>query len=143
MPMTDLFRAYASPDKHSREISIDRIVCDVKVYDGWVDELTNNCGHPSEFKAIVVVKHPKQDIYAVLDGHHRFQAAKRTGMTTIKAAVVDDYIGLGFHLTKHGTFQPPPEVTKYIRVPIKRFTTFMERFLKSPREVLQQQLQKR
>ena len=143
MPMTDLFRAYTSPDKHALELPIDHIVADTKVHEGWVNELTNNCDHPSEFKAIVVVKHPKQEIYAVLDGHHRFEAAKRSGMTTIKAAVVDDYIGLGFHLTKHGTFQPPAEVTKYIRVPIKRFTIFMERFLKSPREVLQQQMQKR
>ena len=140
--MTDLFRAYASPDKHALDLPIDSIVADVKVYEGWVDELSNNCDHPSEFKAIVVVKHPKQDIYAVLDGHHRFEVARRTGMPTIRAAVVDDYIGLGFHLTKAGTFQPPAEVTKFIRVPIKRFTTFMERFLKNPREVLQQQRQR-
>ena len=143
MPMTDLIRAYTFPDKHARELPIDRIVCDDKVDEGWVNELTNNCGHPSELKAIVVVKHPKQDIYTVLDGHHRFEVARRSGQTTIRAAVVDDYIGLGFHLTKHGTFQPPPEFTKFIRVPIKRFTIFMERFLKNPREVIQQQLQRR
>ncbi len=138
--MTDLFRAYALPERYAKEIPIDQVVCDTKVDEDRVEELRKGCKDPCRFKALVVVKHPKQDIYAVLDGHHRFWAAWRSGAPTIRAAVVDDYIGLGFRLTQRGTFQPSPEVTRYIRMPLKRFKAQMEQFLKNPEEVLRQQL---
>jgi hypothetical protein len=138
--MTDLIRAYALPERYAQEIPMDQIVCDTKVDEDRVEEIRSTCSDASQFKALVVVKHPKKDVYAVLDGHHRFWAAWRSGFPTIRAAVVDDYIGLGFRLTQKGTFQPSPEVTKHIRMPLKRFKVQMEQFLKNPEEVLRQQL---
>ena len=86
-------------------------------------------------KSIVVVKHPKKEYYAVLDGHHRFWALKILGRTTIKCAIVEDYLGLGFYLTKEGIFQPNPKITKYIRIPLKRFNQYIIDFIKSPEKM--------
>jgi hypothetical protein len=138
--MTDLLRAYTFPGKYAKELPIDSIVSDNKVDDNWVNEMVQSMEDPSTMKPIVVIKHPKREIYAVLDGHHRFMAIKRTGASSVRGAVVDDYIGLGFHLTSKGTFQPQPEFTRYVRVPLKRFASFMERFLKDPEGVLRNQL---
>ena len=83
----------------------------------------------SEFTPIIVIKHPNKELYAVLDGHHRFKAARLNGLKTIKAVVVDDYTGLGFEFTRQGIFQPTPEFTRYVRIPIKRFISDMRDFL--------------
>ena len=130
--MTDLFRAYFDPNKHAREIPVDLIVSDNKVDEDYLDKMKNDIPDPTEMKAIVVIKHPKEEAYTVLDGHHRYRMHRDTGCDTIRAAVVDDYIGLGFALTKMGAFQPTPAFTKYIRVPLKRWMGQMELFLKDP-----------
>ena len=87
-------------------------------------------------KAIVVVKHPKKDYYAVLDGHHRFWAQKTLGYATIKCAVIEDFFGLGFHMTKNGIFQPDPRFTRYVRIPLKRFYSYITEFIKDPENSL-------
>jgi len=130
--MTDFFRAYTMPEKYAVEIPIDKIVCDEKVDPDYVRHLDGKIDEVPSLKPIVVVKHPHRDIYAVLDGHHRFWAMKSRGLRTIRAAVVDDYIGLGFELTKSGALQPPPEFTRYIRIPIKMFVESIEKFLNVP-----------
>ena len=141
--MTDLVRAYARPEKFATELPVDRIVCDGKVDEGHVERILEDMDDPSTLKPIVVIKHPRQDVYAVLDGHHRFSAARRRGATTVRAAVVDDYVGLGFELTKRGAFQPSPLFTKHVRVPAKRLASYMERFLGAPREMLREELKAR
>jgi hypothetical protein len=89
-----------------------------------------------KIKAIVVVKHPKKDFYAVLDGHHRFWAQKISGKKSIKCAVVEDFFGLGYHMTKNGLFQPDPRFTKFIRIPLKRFYSYINEFIKDPELIL-------
>jgi len=139
--LTDLIRAYAFPERHAVELPVDRIVCDGKVDEGHVERILEDCDDPSKLKPIVVIKHPRQDVYAVLDGHHRFSAARRRGARTVRAAVVDDYVGLGFEFTKRGVFQPVPLFTRHVRVPAKRLARYMERFLKEPREMLREELE--
>ena len=129
--MTDFIRAYTMPEKYAVELSISKIVCDDKIDPDYVKHLIDK-GSETPIKPIVVVKHPKKEVYAVLDGHHRFWAAKLSKAKTISAAVVDDYDGLLFELTKSGSLQPPPEFTKYIRVPIKLFVDYIAEFLKNP-----------
>jgi len=138
--MTDLVRAYAFPSKFAVELPVDRIVCDGKVDEGHVERILEDMDDPARLKPIVVIKHPRQEVYAVLDGHHRFSAARRRGATTVRATVVDDYVGLGFELTKRGVFQPTPLFTRHVRVPAKRLARYMERFLKQPREMLREEL---
>jgi len=129
--MTNLIFAYTLPEKYAIEIPIEKVVSDEKIDIEYVRSMVVLC---DEFKPIVVIKHPSEDIYAVLDGHHRFAAARLKGSSKIKAAIVDDYIGLGFELTKIGAFQPTPEFTRYVRLPLKRFIQFMEEFLKNPEQ---------
>ena len=127
--MTDLIRAYTMPDKYAVDLPVESIVCDENVDDDYVQRLAEM--DVSKFTPIVVIKHPDKELYAVLDGHHRFKAARLNGLKTIKAAVVDDYVGLGFEFTRQGVFQPSPEFTRYVRLPLKRFMEFMQDFLVS------------
>jgi hypothetical protein len=138
--VTDLFRAYAMPDRYAKEVPLDRIVCDSKVDVDLVERMRDGIDDPATVKAIVLIKHPREEVYAVLDGHHRYHALMATGIKTIRAAVVDDYIGLGFKLTRKGVFQPSAEFTKFVRVPLKTFLAFMERFLREPNRILREQL---
>jgi hypothetical protein len=126
--MTDLIRAYTMPDRFAVDLPIDKIVCDENIDYEYVKKLAGKMD-ASKLTPIVVIKHPDKELYAVLDGHHRFKAARLKGLNKIKAAVVDDYVGLGFELTRQGVFQPSPEFTKYVRLPLKRFIEYMQNFL--------------
>ena len=139
--MTDLLSAYFHPDRHAVEIPIYSIVTDDKVDEGYVSEMECRIEDLDRIRPIVVIKHPRENIYAVLDGHHRLQVHRRMGAETIRAAVVDDYIGLGFKLTAEGRFQPSARFTRQVRVPVKRFISQMETFLKDPKGMLRKQLE--
>ena len=128
--MTDFLHAYTMPENYAVEIPISKIICNEKIDPDYIQHLLKRVTDVPLIKPIVVIKHPKKDLYAVLDGHHRFHIAKLCGLETIKAAVIDDYSGLGFELTKSGMLQPSPEFTKYVRVPIKKFLKYIEDFLK-------------
>ena len=130
--MINFLKAVSNPDKYAIELPISKIVADNKVEVKWVQQIINDIKCGKSIKSIVVVKHPEKEYFAVLDGHHRFWALKELGMSTIKCAVVGDSIGLGFYLTKEGVFQPNPIITKYIRIPIKRFNQYIIDFLKNP-----------
>jgi len=130
--MTDLFRAYFDPEKHGQDIPVELIVSDEKVDEEHLARIGGAGLDPETMRPIVVIRHPKEEAYSVLDGHHRFRLIKDMECDTIRAAVVDDYVGLGFFLTKKGAFQPTPEFTKHVRLPIKRFIWWMTGFLKDP-----------
>ncbi len=134
--MTDLFRAYFDPEKHARDIPVENIVSDDKVDEEHVARIGGGGLDPKTMRPIVIIKHPNEEVYSVLDGHHRFRLIQDMGCETIRAAVVDDYVGLGFFLTKKGAFQPTPEFTKYVRIPVKRFVWWMTAFLKDPFKLL-------
>jgi hypothetical protein len=133
--MTDLFRAYFHPAKHAQEIPVELVVSDEKVDEDHVARMGEGGLDPATMRPIVVIRHPKVEAYAVLDGHHRFSIVRKMGLGTVRAAVVDDYVGLGFFLTERGVFQPTPGFTKYVRIPLKRFVWWMTAFLKDPTDV--------
>lgn len=118
------------PENFAVDLPVENIVCDENVDYEYVSRLAEL--DVSKLKPIVVIKHPDKELYAVLDGHHRFNAAKLRGLKTVKAAIVDDYTGLGFEFTKQGVFQPSAEFTRYVRVPLKRFVEYMQGFLFDP-----------
>ena len=134
--MVNFLKIYSNPDKYAIELPIDKIVADTKVDNGRVNHFVNIIKQDNSVKAVVVVKHPREDYYAVLDGHHRFWAQKKIGMSTIKSAVVKDLFGLGFHMTKNGLLQPDPKFTKYIRVPLKKFCSYITGFVEDPERSL-------
>jgi hypothetical protein len=116
--MINFIKAITNPDKYSVDLPINKIIADNKVDKKWIQELTDNINSGKTLKSIVVVKHPDKDYFA------------------IKCAVVNDFIGLGFFLTKEGIFQPNPKITKYIRIPIKRFNRYIYEFVKNPEKLL-------
>lgn len=134
--MTDLIRAYFDPEKHAQDIPVELVVSDDKVDAEHVARIGEGGLDPSTMRPIVVIRHPKEKVYTVLDGHHRFSLIREMECDTVRAAVVDDYVGLGFFLTNKGVFQPTPEFTKYVRIPLKRFIWWMTDFLRDPLTLL-------
>jgi hypothetical protein len=136
--MVNLLKAYSNPDKYAEDIPIDKLVADLKVDVEGVNRIIKMIKSGEVIKSIVVVKHPKKNYYAVLDGHHRFWAQKALCYPMIKCAVVEDFFGLGFHMTKNGIFQPDPIFTKHVRIPLKRFYTYISKFIKEPEMLLRE-----
>jgi hypothetical protein len=134
--MVNFFKAYSNPNKYAEDLPSEKVLADLKVDIEGVNRIRNKIDSGEMIKAIVVVKHPKKDYYAVLDGHHRFWAQKTLGYATIKCAVIEDFFGLGFHMTKNGIFQPDPRFTRYVRIPLKRFYSYITEFIKDPENSL-------
>ncbi len=134
--MLTFLKAYTNPNKYAEYISTKKIVADVKVDLDGIKRFIQKFESGEDLKAIVIIKHPKKDYYAVLDGHHRFWAQKILGYDRIKCAVIDDISGLGFHLTKNGIFQPNPNITKYIRIPLKRVYSYITEFINEPEQII-------
>jgi hypothetical protein len=138
--VVDIVRAYQDPERYATEISVDKIVADEKVHKEGVERYVKLIKGGEELKPIIVIKHPTEDEYAVLNGHHRFWAMKESGKKVTNAVVVEDPLGVGFHLTKNGHLQPSPEITKYIRIPAKRFQSYIDEFWKDPKGMLREQI---
>lgn len=134
--MVDIIRAVSFPEKFKEELPIDRIVTDRKVADDGVSHYHDRFEKGHNPKPLVVIKHPKEEVYAVLDGHHRFEAMKRVGLEEVPVVVVDAYVEPVFTMTKKGYFQPTPAITRYIRIPFKRFAAYMKEFLDDPWQLL-------
>jgi hypothetical protein len=123
---------FVNPDKYAVCISTDKIVADPKVCAEGVKRYERQIDENKDIGTLIVVKHPRKDLYAVLDGHHKYHALKNKGLMEMKCAVIPDYvIGLLFLLTKKGVLQPSKEFTKYVRVPLKRAEEFLYEFLSS------------
>ncbi len=140
--MVDIVRAYKNPEKHAQELEISKIVADEKVCEEGVRRYVQLIREGAAIKPIIVVKHPSVEEYAVLNGHHRFWAYKELGVEKIRAVVVEDLTGLGFHMTKNGHLQPPAGFTRYIRIPAKEFQSYIEKFWKDPGGMLRRQVRR-
>jgi len=141
------FPIFLNPDKYAVRIPVKKIVADRKVSEEGVERYKRLYKDKVDVGAIIVVRHPKKDLYAVLDGHHRFWALKELGAKTIKCAVIQDYYGLTFLMAKRGFYQPAPEFTKHLRVPIlswgEGLLTYLEAFKKDPFSMLGERLQRK
>jgi ParB-like chromosome segregation protein Spo0J len=78
---------------------------------------------------IIVFRHPEKDLYAVLDGHHRYYAYAELGKKQIKCALAGGFSSVIFYLTENGYLQPASQFTKEIRQPAKRFHKNLKEFL--------------
>jgi hypothetical protein len=124
-----------NPEKYAELIDAELIVADEKIYRKGVERYKKMIKLGKDPGTIVVVKHPEENLYAVLNGHHRYWAQKEMGVREIKCAVVYDFIGPLFHLTKEGFLQPSPIYTQYIRVPFKKVKNYLEEFLNEPEKL--------
>jgi len=119
-----------------QKISIKKIVADPKVLRKGVERYIEKIKNNEPIKPLIVFKHPVEDLYAVLDGHHRFYALAETGAQEVDCLVIRSPLSFLFNGTKSGWFQPSPKVTKYLRMPMKVLVKYMKKFMKSPREML-------
>ena len=122
----DVFR---NPSKYLKRLPLDEIVADARVYREGVERYKEKIAKGENLPPIVVVKHPAKDVYAVLDGHHRYYAYLELGRKEIDCALAGNISGVIFHLTEHGVFQPPSGLTEHIRVPAFEFNAKVKQFL--------------
>ena len=118
-----------NPRKYAKPIAIDKIIADTKVSREGVEYYKKKIESNMPIDPIVVVKHPRLDVYAVLDGHHRYWACKELGKETVDCAVAEDYSSVIFYLTEHGYLQPNAETTKHLRLPAKKMHENLKQFL--------------
>jgi hypothetical protein len=127
---------FANPEKYSVRLSIDKIVADPKVSPEAVEIYKKKILKREKLKPIIVVKHPKYDIYAVLDGHHRYYAYLELEKKEIICALAGDFSSVFFYMTEHGFFQPNPKAKEPIREPEMKLhenlQQFLSDFLKDP-----------
>jgi hypothetical protein len=65
------FDVFSNPEKYLVQLPIDKIIADSKVSREGVEGYKQRIKDGEKVGLIIVVKHPKFDVYAVLDGHHR------------------------------------------------------------------------
>ena len=134
-----------NPRKYAKPIAIDKIIADTKVSVEGVEYYKKKIKANEPVDPIVVVKHPRLDEYAVLDGHHRYWASKELGKETIDCAVAEGYSSVIFYLTEHGYLQPSAEATEHLRLPAKKMHENLRQFLEDflDEEKVKRELDKR
>ena len=131
--MINPFEKLIYPEKHSQKIEIKNIVAAPKLHREGVDRYKKQILAGKNVKPIVVLKHPDREVYAVLDGHHRFYAFLELGYKRIDAAVIKSN-KLLFNTAKDGWLQPTPEMTRFIHVPALAFKKYVNDFVKNPKK---------
>ena len=116
-------------------IDMGKIVADRKIYGKGVENYKLSIKSGKDLGAIVVVRHPRKNLFAVLDGHHRYWALKELGARKAWSIVIQDFVGPLFFFTKEGYLQPTPSFTKYVRVPFIKMKDYLEEFLRNPEKL--------
>jgi hypothetical protein len=133
--MVNAFKKFANPKKYAEKIDIKKVVSVPKVYRKGVEKYKKIILSGKAVRPIILLKHPTEDLYAVLDGHHRFYAYLELGFPTVESVVVKSTKHL-FDMTKRGLLQPTPRFTKFIRVPVLTFSRYVNEFIKTPFKLL-------
>ena len=120
---------FANPEKYLVRLPIEKLVADTKVDREAIEMYKKKIQKGEKIAPLIVVKHPKFDVYAVLDGHHRYYAHLELGKKTIECAIAGNYSSVIFYLTQHGCFQPSPEFTEEVRQPAIRLHKNLKQFL--------------
>jgi hypothetical protein len=123
------FDVFRNPSKYLMRLPLEEIVADTRVYRKGVERYKEKIANGEATPPIIVVKHPTKELYAVLDGHHRYYAYAELGRKEIDCALAGDLSRVIFYLTEHGVFQPPSDVTEHIRVPALQFNSNVKQFL--------------
>jgi len=133
--MINPFRKFTNPRKYSEKIDVKKIVAIPKLQKKGVERYKEIILSGKPVRPIIVLKHPEQDLYAVLDGHHRFYAYLELGFPTVEAVVVKSSKHL-FDITKRGLLQPTPRMTKFIHIPVIIFSKYVNKFIRTPFKLL-------
>jgi hypothetical protein len=120
---------FVNPDKYAVCLPIEKLVADSKVSRKGIDIYKKKILENEKINPIIVVKHPRKDLYAVLDGHHRYYAYLELNRKQVDCALAGDYSSVIFYMTQHGYLQPTPEFTEGVRQPVVRFHQNLKQFL--------------
>ncbi len=120
---------FLHPNKYTMRLPVQKLVADSKVSREGIEIYKRKIKNGEKIGPIIVVKHPKKELYAVLDGHHRYYALKELGRKRIQCALAGDYSSVIFYLTEHGYFQPSAEFTEDLRHPMIRLHQNLKQFL--------------
>jgi hypothetical protein len=120
---------FINPSKYARPLATAKIVADEKFSRQGVDHYKEKIRKGEKIEPIIVVKHPREDLYAVLDGHHRYYAYRELGAKYISSASAGNYSSVIFYLTEQGYFQPSSQVTENLRQPVKKFHKNLKEFI--------------
>ena len=127
---------FANPEKYLMCLPIEKIVADTKVSVEAIELYKQKIRNREKIPPIIVVKHPRFDVYAVLDGHHRYYACLEMGRKEIECALAGDFSSVLFYLTEQGFFQPNLETKGEMRKPVlklhENLQDFLQNFLKDP-----------
>lgn len=120
---------FINPSKYAVCLPIEKLVADSKVSRQGIDIYKKKIQQNQKINPIIVVKHPRKDLYAVLDGHHRYYAYLELGKKEVDCATAGDYSSVVFYITQHGYLQPTPEFTEGVRQPVIRLHQNLKQFL--------------
>ena len=130
---------FANPEKYLLRLPIEKIVADTKVDPEAIEMYKKKIENGKKIAPLIVVKHPKFDVYAVLDGHHRYYALLEVGKKEVDCALAGDFSGLMFYMTEHGYFQPKPQTKEEDQMKIihlhENVQDFLQNFLKDPNKL--------
>ena len=120
---------FSNPEKYLVRLPIEKIVADTKVSPDAIELYKQKIKNGEKIAPIIVVKHPKFEVYAVLDGHHRYYAYLELGKKEVNCAMAGDFSGVFF-------YQPNPETKGELRKPVlqlhENIQDFLKNFLKDP-----------
>jgi hypothetical protein len=127
---------FANPEKYLICLPIEKLVADTKVDPEAIEMYKKKIQNGEKIAPLIVIKHPKFDVYAVLDGHHRYYALLEVGTKMVDCALAGDFSSVVFYMTEHGYFQPKPETKEENQKKIihlhENVQDFLQNFLKDP-----------
>ena len=128
---------FANPEKYLICLPIEKLVADTKVVPEAVEMYKKKIQNGEKIAPLIVIKHPRFDVYAVLDGHHRYYALLETGKKMVNCALAGDFSSVIFYLTEKGFFQPNMETKGEMQKPViqlhENVQEFLKTFLKDPK----------
>ena len=119
---------YANPEKYVIKLPAEKVVSDSKVQSDVVCRYGRRIAQGQDIEPIIVIKHPKRDLYAVVDGHHRYHAYRQLGQREIPCALEGVFPSVIFYMTKKGFFQPKPKKDGHTRISFRVMRYFMKLF---------------
>lgn len=130
---------FANPEKYLICLPIERLVADTKVDPEAIEMYKKKIQNGERIAPLIVIKHPNFEVYAVLDGHHRYYALLEMGKKMINCALAGDFSSVIFYMTEHGYFQPKPETKEEDQKKIlhlhENVQDFLQNFLKDPNKL--------
>ena len=129
---------FANPEKYLVRLPIEKLVADTKVDPEAIEMYKKKIQNGEKIAPLIVVKHPKFDVYAVVDGHHRYYALLELGKKEVECALAGDFSSVVFYMTEQGYFQPKPETKEENQKKMihlhENLQDFLHNFLKDPKK---------